>query len=211
VTLVEIMVVVAVIAAFTVMALPSFLSFNENERVKQAARAVGDSFGLARSEAIRTGNNHLVVFENALGAPDPIVIVNDGLPAAANCTIAANEIVHRVPAIRDVTWGTSTDNANGTAAPSDMGRAVPSIPSGSSFSDASMAPAKAATWVLFQADGIPRLFTPLGGNCNAISGAGTGGGAIYVTNGQRDYAVVLRPLGTFRVHRWMAGNGAWSS
>ena len=31
---------------------------------------------------------------------------------------------------------------------------------------------------------------------------GTGGGAIYVTNGVRDYAVVLGALGTTRVHLW---------
>ena len=39
--------------------------------------------------------------------------------------------------------------------------------------------------------------------------AGEGGGAWYVTNGRRDYAVVLTPLGAVRVHLWTGSN--WSS
>ena len=38
---------------------------------------------------------------------------------------------------------------------------------------------------------------------------GQGGGAIYVTNGRRDYAVVLSPLGAVRLHAWNVGSGNW--
>jgi prepilin-type N-terminal cleavage/methylation domain-containing protein len=210
-TLIEIVVVVAIIGVLSAMAVPAFITWQRNERVKEAARAVGDAFEVARSEAIRTGNNYLVVLANALGAPQPIVIVNDGPPAAATCTIGANKIVSQVNPIPGVSWGTSVGNANGTAAPLDTGLSVTNIPNGSSFSDASLNPSNPATWVLFQSDGIPRLFTANGGTCSAIGSAGSGGGAIYVTNGQRDYAVVLRALGTIRVHRWRPSSAAWSS
>jgi hypothetical protein len=63
--------------------------------------------------------------------------------------------------------------------------------------------------VLFRPDGIPVSFTFSGGTCGQIAGTGSGGGALYITNGERDYAVVLSPLGSARVHLWAAG--AWSS
>jgi type II secretory pathway pseudopilin PulG len=210
-TLIEIVVVVAIIGALAAMAVPAIATWQKNERVKEAARAVADAFEEARSEAIRSGNNYLVVLANALGAPQPIVIVNDGPPATATCTITASKIVSLVYPIPGVSWGTSVGNANGTAAPFDTGLSTTNIPNGSSFSDASLNPSNPATWVLFQSDGIPRLFTANAGTCSAISGAGSGGGAIYVTNGKRDYAVVLRALGTIRVHRWQTGLGGWSS
>ena len=63
-----------------------------------------------------------------------------------------------------------------------------------------------ARWVAFQPDGIPRAFTdgPL------LTGAvGTGNGAVYVTDGNRDFAVVLTALGAIRVHAFDKGAGTW--
>ncbi len=85
-----------------------------------------------------------------------------------------------------------------------------SVPSGSSFTDATRSPLNPASWVLFQPDGIPRLFTPGAGNtCDAVGLPGRGGGAIYLTNTRRDYAVVLSNLGTTRLHAWSPGVGGW--
>ena len=67
-----------------------------------------------------------------------------------------------------------------------------------------------ASYVLFRSDGLPRLFAP-GANCASVGASGGGGGAIYVTNGSRDYAIVLQPLGTARVHRWDLKAGAWTT
>jgi hypothetical protein len=39
---------------------------------------------------------------------------------------------------------------------------------------------------------------------------GTGGGAVYATNGLRDYAVVVSPLGVVSVERWDVRTGGWS-
>lgn len=211
ITLIELVVVVAIVGALALAAVPQMLSWGDDQRVKSAARAIADSFLLARSEAIRTGNNHMVIFANALGAGQPIEIVDDGLAAAANCTIDANEVVHQVAPERGVSWGTSTAQANGTAAPDDTGLAVSSIATGTSFTDATRNPSNPATWVVFQPDGLPRLFTQGGPGCAAVGNAGEGGGAIYITNGRRDYAVVLRPLGTARVHKWNPTAGAWSN
>lgn len=208
-TLIEIMIGVLIISVLASLAVPAFLNWNENERVKAAARAASDAFLLARSEAIRTGNNHFVVFGKGLaGATEPIVVVNDGPAASANCVIDAGEIVHAVRAERDVSWGTSPGGANGTVVPTDTGASAATAVDGWTFTDAEAAPGP-ASWVLFQADGLPRTFSP-GANCTKIGNAGDGGGAIYLTNGERDYAAVLLPLGTSRVHRWQAG-GSWSN
>jgi prepilin-type N-terminal cleavage/methylation domain-containing protein len=212
VTLLEIAIVITIIGILAAAAVPAFVSWNDDQRVKSAARAIADAFLLARSEAIRTNNSHILVFANALGATQPITIANDGPEATANCGIGAGEVVHEVAAEPNVNWGTSTGQANGTPAPGDGGLAVGNIPNGSSFTDASRNPGNAATWIVFQADGIPRLFTQgAGPTCAAIGNAGEAGGAIYVTNGRRDYAVVLQPLGVARVVKWNTDAGAWSN
>jgi len=209
-TLLEIMIVVIVIGIFTAVAVPAFDGIRSDQRAKAAARSVADAFLLARAEAIRSGNTHLVVFQQALGAPAPITVVDDGTPDTANCTIDGGEVRHSIPAEADVFWGTTATIANGNAAPDDLGAAPAEVATGSSFTDATRNPSNPATWVLFQPDGMPRLFTPDGGgNCTAVGLAGQGGGAIYLTNTRRDYAVVLSHLGTARVHLWNPAGGAW--
>jgi prepilin-type N-terminal cleavage/methylation domain-containing protein len=208
-TLIEMAVVLVVATVLGLMAVPSLRAMFADQRVKGAARSVADALMLARAEAIRTGDVHLVVFQQALGATAPIAVVDDGPPATSNCQIDAGEVRQSVPAERDVFWGTTTTLANGTPAPDDPGVATGAIATGSSFSDATRNPANPATWVLFEPDGIPRLFTPGAGACAAVGQPGQGGGAIYLTNTRRDYAVVLSNLGTTRVHAWDAGADGW--
>lgn len=208
VTLIEVVVVIVILGVLAALSVPAFNGMFTDQRVKAAARSVADAFMLARAEAIRTGNTHLVVFQNAMGASDPIEIIDDGAPATANCTIDSGEVKHSVTAEDDVSWGTTASLANGTPAPDDPGGAPGSVASGSSFTDADSTPSP-ASWVLFQPDGLPRLFTPSGSNCDNIGQAGQGGGAIYVSNGRRDYAIVLSHLGTVRMHLWNPDAGAW--
>ena len=78
-----------------------------------------------------------------------------------------------------------------------------SIVSGSTFLDAG---GNAATWVLFRPEGPPRAFSS---DCtNGKVGSGDGG--IYLTNGERDVAVVLTALGATRLHGWDAAGSGWS-
>ena len=64
-----------------------------------------------------------------------------------------------------------------------------------------------ANWVVIQPDGVPRPFTTDGGY--AVGAVGSGAGVIYLTNGARDYAVVVSPLGGLRVHSWDRDAGQW--
>lgn len=209
ITLLEIGVVVVFMSLMSAMAVPALNGLFTDQRAKGAARSVADAFMQGRAEAIRTGNTHLVIFQGALSSGAPIVIVNDGPLASANCSVDPGEVIRSIAAEPDVSWGTSTNLANGTPAPDDPGFGVPAVATGSSFTDASLIPANTATWVLFQPDGLPRLFTPNGGSCDALGLAGQGGGTIYLTNTRRDYAIVLSHLGTSRVHAWDPLTSAW--
>jgi type II secretory pathway pseudopilin PulG len=211
-TLVELVIVLAIIGAVTALATSNLFAWSNNQRAATSARAVSDAFGLARAQAIRTGRNTIVAFrvETGLsGISSDIVVVNDGNPASANCAIDAGEITTSVALERGVRFGTTASLSNGAAAPNDTGtsghRTI-----GSSFLDGS-SPAGAASWVMFTGDGLPHLFTQDGtAPCDNVGIVGTAGGAIYVTNGARDYAIVLSPLGTARLHRWNKSAGAWT-
>jgi hypothetical protein len=86
------------------------------------------------------------------------------------------------------------------AAPSDPGAG--NFASGFTFTDDEGLP---ASWILFRPEGTPRGF-------DAGCGIGPiGGGSVYLSDGDRDLAVVLTPLGGSRVHAWDAANAAWTN
>jgi prepilin-type N-terminal cleavage/methylation domain-containing protein len=215
ITLIEAMVVVAIIGVLAALAGPQLQQIMANQRVKGAARSIADAFLLARTEAIRTGNAHIVFLSpgtppagdvngDSLGIdPDtgnvwPAIVLNDGPPGSWDCEIDAGEASLQVPAARGVSWGVALAGSN--RAPGDESG---SPATGVTFEDPS---GSAVTWVMFRGDGIPVAFDA---SCNPGM-FGSGGGAVYVTNGSRDFAVVLSALGGVRVHAWEAGAGEWT-
>ena len=216
-TLVEMMIVVAVIGILAAVGSPLLGNFFRDLRLKAAARDTADAFRLARVEAIRSGTPHLVIFsagpaggpagtdpagtplpdDPSTGGPVPIVIVRDD---NGNCLIEPTDPQQVVYAKQDVAWGDSI--AAGTVAPGDGGSIDHST--GSSFETPAGA---AANWVRFGPDGVPVGFDAA---C-APGSVGSGVGAIYLTNGRRDYAVVLSALGAVRVHNWNGVTNAWSN
>jgi prepilin-type N-terminal cleavage/methylation domain-containing protein len=211
-TLVELVIVLAVIGAVTAIAASNLFGWFSNQRAATSARAVFDAFGLARAQAIRTGNNTIVAFKVETGLNNlnqDIIIANDGAPATANCALDSGETLQTVTLERGVQYGTTSTLSNGAAAPDDSGTSGRQSV-GSSFANGSN-PAGNASWVVFTGDGMPHRFTQDGtAPCDNVSVAGRGGGAIYLTNGKRDYAVVLSPLGTARLHRWNKTSGSWT-
>lgn len=215
-TLIEMVIVVAVIGILAGLGSPLLGNFFQDLRLKAAARDTADAFHLARVEAIRTGVPHLVIFSSgppggpagtdpagtplpddpSTGAPVPIVIVRDD---NANCLIEPTDPQQVIYAKRDVAWGDAV--AAGTPVPSDGGAADHST--GSSFETPAGA---AANWVRFGPDGVPLAFDA---GC-ALGSIGRGIGTIYLTNGRRDYAVVLSALGAVRVHNWNGMSSTWS-
>lgn len=218
-SLIEIAVVMAIMGAVMLVTMPSVSRWFENQELKGAVRSAADLLLLARSEAIRSGNPHVIFFgvdpdstmmTNPDGGFAPLLAVNDGPSTTANCRVDGGEASEYIPAPDGVTWGVSTATAK---VPTDTGgAALPPInddTSGSTFRDPNGT--TRMDWVMFRPDGIPIVFDGDSGDCGNLGAAGSGGGAIYITNGKRDYAVVLSPLGNVRVHVWQPGPDAWSS
>ena len=213
ITLVEIVVVLGIIGVLGLITMPMMTEYSGNMDLRSTAREVADIFLLARAESIRTGDHHVVFFGNtdeggnALQEPSggwvPLLALNDGTPATSNCVIESGESSEVVLPGNGVQWGLSF--ATG-AAPDDQGTEPFDQLNGNSF----RLGATSVDWVLFKPDGIPVLGSG-GGDCGTLSATGTAGGAIYITNGIRDYGIVLTPLGSVRVHSWDRNSNGWSS
>jgi Tfp pilus assembly protein FimT len=206
-TLVEAVIVVAIMGVMVSMGAQRFQRWRDAEAVKSAARSVEGAFSYARGEARRTGNNHLVLFQtdiagnsltDAGGNPVPILVVDDGRPGSGNqnCVIDTGETIRPVRLERGVAWGANQADAKHAI---DEGTAA--YTTGSTFTDSD---GNDATWVLFLPNGTPRAVNAA---CT-IGALGTGGGGIYLRSTERDAAVVLTPLGATRVYVW--GGGAWN-
>lgn len=206
--MVEIMVVVAIIAVLAAMTVPSFQRWRTDQRVKEAVRAIADLLAVARAEAIRSGQNHAVFvwldaqgnpLQDAAGNRVAALLIND---ADADGVIDANETLLTVPLDTSGTlnWGVALAGAAGPP-PTDPDPNA-SFATGFTFVDPAGNPAQ---WVVFGPDGIPRAFSVGPFTTGPV---GTGGGGVYVTNTDRDYAVVLSPLGGLRVHPFDPTRGA---
>ena len=217
ISLIEIAVVMGIIAALAAAAIPSVQDMLERRRLQGFARDLGNMLQVARSQAIRTGNYQIAFFGplgtadpagtvlvDSSGDPVPMLILDDGSPATANCHIDGGEDRETIPLPNQIGFGVSEATVK---VPTDTGSAAFSPPqaSGTTASDPSN---NATNWVLFRPDGIPVGFDPTATTCGTIGDTGTGGAGLYVTSGGRDYAVTLAPLGGVRVHTW--GAAGWT-
>ena len=97
----------------------------------------------------------------------------------------------------NVNWGATFAAA---AAPNDTGAG--DYATGSSFADRN---GNQTRWVMFRPDGIPVGFTAA-----CVAGQiGSGAGGFYVTNANRDYSVVVTPLGGTKVNSFERGSATW--
>jgi prepilin-type N-terminal cleavage/methylation domain-containing protein len=212
-TLIEMMVVLGIIGAMTALAVPGFSTYFADQRVKQAARSVADVLSLARTEAIRTGRNHVVYFQqdptgavlkDGAGNIVPVLMVKDddgtGPLPAPNGKVDVGEPSIPLRAETGVNWGVTF--ATG-AAPGDTGLTA-NFGTGRTFKTKTAG--AAASWIVFRPDGVPRGYST---GPYTEGDIGSGGGAVYLTNGRRDYAIVLAPLGGVRVDLWDRARGQW--
>ena len=218
-TLVEIALVIAIIGIAAAIAIPSLQTMTAHNRVRDASAAVSDAFAVARAQAISTGSNVVVYFntgvnagtdicnnplEDLNGDPVPILILNDGQPGnpTANCCIDAGDTFEVSYAVPSVGWGTQFATV---PAPNDPDVAL-NYPGGTTFTDPN---GLNTEWVLFRPDGVPVGFADNGGPC-APGQIGSGGGGMYLSNNERDKAIVLTPLGGVKVHTWERSTGVWT-
>lgn len=221
-TLLEVMVVAAVLVALAALGVPAWRTVQANNRLRDAAGDVADTLAIARARAIASGNNFVVYFNTGLGGgddlcgnplvdangdPAPILMLDDGPPggAGSNCCIDAGETVETLPGADGVQWGADFAAA---AAPGDSDPAA-AFAGGTTFTDPGGA---VREWVAFRPDGVPVGFNDavVPGSCT-LGTTGTGAGAIYLNNDRRDVAVVMSPLGGIKVHAFERSGGAWSN
>jgi len=211
-TIVEVLVVVAIIGMVAALAAPRFQQIQDNQRLKDVAREVGNNLLLARALAIDTGNNHIVYFattattdacgnplQGADGSAGQILILDDGRPGTGNCCIDTGENIVTQSAADGVSWGVT---AATSAHPDDSGGG--DYQTGGSFADASGTQTR---WVMFRPDGIP-----VGFSTACVAGQiGSGSGGVYVTNTIFDFAAILTPLGGVTVRGFDHGQNAWDN
>ena len=215
-TLLEVMIVLAIIGVVAATAMPAWQRFQANQALRTAVRSAAGLLSEARSLALAERRNHLVLFNvgpgtdvcgnpivDALGNPTPILVIDDGPPGTGNCCIDAGEYVDamnvRLPVT--ATWGATFAAA---PAPVDIGGGTAWNTLGSSFRTPAGGPARG---VLFRADGLPVTFS----NTCALGSTGSGGGALYVTNAERDYGIALSPIGAVSIERWERTAGVWGN
>jgi hypothetical protein len=216
------MLVIAIVGVVLALSVPATRDWSEGTKGRRAARAIADAFTLARGQAIKTGHNHMIFFSSGAGVdaapagldvssnplldpndnPVPILVLDDGSPGdgSQDCEIDSGEPSSVFAAEDGVVWGPTSAPMSSTA-PEDSGSSIPS--NGITFVDPVGNP---VTWVLFRPDGIP---VSVGASCNQ-GRLGSGGGTVYVSNAERDFAVTLSPLGGVHVHTWNPAAGAWS-
>lgn len=200
-TVIELVLVLGVAAVMLLVAWPDTRRWKEVEAARGSARTLAGAFGYARSQAVRTGHNHMVFFLQdtnsdpltANGETVPVLVLDDGLPGSTdqNCEIDSGETVQGFHLQDGVSFGVS--NPTGKA-PKDAGSGTHTT--GRTFTQ---------SWLVFAPDGTPRAATS---GC-AIGDIGTGSGALYLGNSYRELAVVLTPLGAARVHTWNYGGAVW--
>jgi prepilin-type N-terminal cleavage/methylation domain-containing protein len=217
-TLLEMIVVVVILGITAAYAVPSWRQIQQDSQLKGAARTVANAFQFARTQAIVTERIHLVYFgmgpgadacgnplQDPAGNPVPVLILDDGAPGSINqnCCIDAGETIVTERAVAGVFWGTSFA---GAAVPDDSG--LGNFATGSSLADALGVQTQ---WVAFRPDGVP-----VGVTAACVLGqTGSGRGGIYLTNAppfqNRDYAVLLSPLGGTKIYAWDRVAGNWTN
>ena len=217
VTLTELATVLGIVAVLVAIAVPNTLRWQRDQRVKGAARDVADLLVLARAEATRTGNREVVIYGpsgtqdtggTAIAGPNgtvPFMVFNDGAAATSNCKVDAGEAKSVIEPVRDVRWGVALAT---TFAPNDPASGAFSPPQ--TRGGTTLSPANGAVqWFMFRPDGVPVRVEGASSSCGTIGTTALGGAGFYLTNGTRDYAVVLSPMGGVRTYVWNPRSGAW--
>ena len=221
-TLIEIMVVIAITGVIVGMSVPRMSAWRARLDARATARAMGDILHAARTQAIRTGDQHIVYLRvpgvgtggddpngtplwNSQGADVDVLMSRD---SNGDCLIDNAEtqtVLTFGDDPGDMVFGlTNTTNK----VPSDMSTAT--LTTGATFADPNNT-ATATRWILFRPDGVPVGFTGDATSCARVGATGSGAGGLYMTNGTDDFAPVLTALGGVRLHSFDMNANGWTN
>jgi type IV fimbrial biogenesis protein FimT len=224
-SLIEMVIVVSILGILLSMGVVSFNNWSKRQRVSNASAEMAQLLFVGRSEAIRKGVNHIAFFDtdssgNALLAGDGTTALAALLIEDSNGNFSPDSGEQRMTVpltiISGIVWGRSeatslVPNANGSLvgdpfSGTGVENSVEEVASAANFRHPTDASA-VQSWVLLAPDGTPRAFDSSG--ATTMADVGTGDGAIYLNDGERDHAVVMSALGSLRSYRWDAGDGSW--
>ena len=224
-SLIELVIVVSIVGVILSMGVSSLNSWSKRQRVSNSAGEIVQLLFVGRSEAIRKSSNHLIFFDTDLsGSP---LLSEDGSTLLAalliedtNGNYLPDSGEHRMSIpfsdLTGISWGRSQANE---LVPTEGGTLMGDPFSGTSVENTAQEvnsagnfrhPTDSSTvqsWVLLAPDGTPRAFHPSAST--AVADVGTGDGAVYLNDGERDHAIVMTSLGSVRGFRWDASAGLW--
>ncbi|MCP3985187.1 MAG: prepilin-type N-terminal cleavage/methylation domain-containing protein [bacterium] len=219
-TLLELIIVVAIIAVVVAMGATSWRQTQQNNKTKYMARQIAGAFELARAHAIQEetvygvyvnigGARNRDLCGTILPANQPIIVFIDNVNQ--NCCIDAGESQINFPedpgVAATLAWGATWAAA---PVPTDQGSTPANMAAGTTFP---FIGAATAPLLLMRPDGVPVLPDNV---CNQ-GNVGSGTGGFYLTTGTttasqaRDFSVVISPLGATRIHSFERGNATWTN
>lgn len=162
-TIIELMIVIAIVGTMMAIALPSFNSFIANQRVKSAAQTMYTTFTYARAEAIKRNDNVFIVADDGNNWQDGWAISTVATRTFAECNVATApgdclKIQQAIPNITIANTGITRINFLRTGRPA-AGQAL----AGVNLCNAESLPGVKMRVVTLGLTGLPNI--DLGGNC----------------------------------------------
>lgn len=201
-TMLEVMVVLAVMAIALAVAIPNLTSYQLRQNARGRTQQIADALTTARGKAIREGNNYFVLFHTpTIGS---LTIVDDDnnnwlADSGEETTVVDRSIWTNA---RVTPYGELPNPPAASAVAEDGGGTIPVAPSvavGTTFPID--VPSNTAA-VGFNSRGVPV-------DLNTPTVWGSGQGSFYITDNENSvYAITLLPLGATRLRAYSEG-GSW--
>ena len=225
-TLIELVMVLAIIGVVSAFAMPSFTRYRNQEEAKEGTARIAAQLRDARSQAMKTGIPHFVLFWPNPRFPAPVtlpttvmMIVRD---TNGNFQVDAGETTRNVD-VRDFNLkaGVVTGyNAPGIAGPHGAGRrcclstvttTLAGVPiNGTDFQQDTTPNPPAGHTIPTNLFGIGFTTRGIPVDLDQSTMLGTGAGVFYVTDNQFSvYAVEVGGLGEIRVHTYVPTSDIW--
>jgi Tfp pilus assembly protein FimT len=210
-TVIEVAVATAIVAAGVLLAFSSFRQWTRDQHSTEMAHDFAELLMAARGHAFAKGETVVAFFDTDRDGQPLIGSDNEAVAALTIRDLNGDGRIDPGERLADVpyapagslSWGHSQATLRARGDPRGSAGGPPEAAVTFQKPDGSI-----ANWVAFGLDGNPRAY--LDHSKAGTGAAGSGGGAIYLTSGGSDYAVVLSALGKVYIREWDGSDESWS-